>query len=77
MPERPEPRIDKIPIKGVIGAVIGVGLMVGLMLELPVLRWFFLISVGLGVGVGAILHWWHKKRPITEVEEDSIKLNLK
>jgi len=75
--DRPDPRIDKIPVKGVMGAVLGIGLMVGLMLELPVLRWFLLISAALGVAIGGGLYWWHKRRPITEVEEDSIKLNLK
>ncbi len=75
--EKPDPRIDKIPIKGFIGAVVGIGLMAGFLLEIPAFRWVLLITVPAGIIIGIGLYWWHKKRPITEVEEDSIKLNLK
>ncbi|MBZ5646853.1 MAG: hypothetical protein LAN37_06475 [Acidobacteriia bacterium] len=75
--DNPDPRIDKIPIKGVLGGIVGVGLVVGMLLELPVLRWFLLISVGLGALVGFGLYLWHKKRPIKEPTDESIKLNLR
>jgi len=44
----------------------------------PAYRWFFAISVGIGLGVALILFLWHKLRPITEEDvENKRPLGLK
>ncbi len=37
-----------------------------LLIWLPAYRWFFLISVGIGLVVAAILYFWHKFKPVRE-----------
>jgi MFS family permease len=37
-----------------------------LLVMLPAYRWFFLISVGIGVVVAGILYLWRKYKPIKE-----------
>jgi hypothetical protein len=31
---------------------------------LPAYRWFFLVSLGIGIMVAAILYFWNKHRPV-------------
>jgi len=42
-------------------AVVGI-----LLIAYPAYRWFFLISLGIGLGVAALLYFWHRLRPIRE-----------
>jgi hypothetical protein len=49
--------------------------VIGLMVWLPALRWFFLISIALGVVAAVILHFINK-RPIKTREDKQIRLNL-
>ncbi len=51
--------------------------VVALAVAVPVFRVFLLISVPLGGAVAAGLYLWHKKRPIKEPKDESIRLNLK
>jgi len=37
-----------------------------LLIGLPAYRWFFLISVGIGIIVFAALYLWHRYRPLRE-----------
>jgi uncharacterized membrane protein YqjE len=37
-----------------------------LLIGLPAYRWFFLISVGIGLVVAGILALWHKLKPLKE-----------
>jgi hypothetical protein len=37
-----------------------------LLVALPAYRWFFLISVLIGVAIARGLAWWHKQHPIEE-----------
>ncbi|HTA25802.1 MAG TPA: hypothetical protein VK763_19890 [Terriglobales bacterium] len=61
-----EPTSSRISLKGPVGLVVGIGVVTGLLIALPVYRWFFLISLGIGLVVAAILFLWHKLRPIQE-----------
>ena len=56
-----EIRVDKIPIRGGIGAVLAIVLLLGaLILELPALRVPALAGILGGVVVGVFLILWHK-----------------
>ena len=54
------PRIEKIPIRGGIGAIIAIGLMIGFLAEVPETRLWLFISVPLGLILGLILHLRHR-----------------
>jgi hypothetical protein len=53
-------------LKGPAGLVAAIGAVGVLLIALPVYRWFFLISVGIGLAVAGILFLWHRLRPIQE-----------
>ncbi len=58
-----EIRIDKIPVKGGIGAVLAIIILLSAMLvELPALRWPALFGVLGGVILGGALILWHRFR---------------
>jgi len=44
--------------------------VIGLLIGFPAYRWFFIISVGIGVLVAAILFLWHKLRPLRAEDVD-------
>ncbi|MGA8493806.1 MAG: hypothetical protein WB711_25525 [Terriglobales bacterium] len=48
---------------GLIAAVVVIGI---LLIAFPAYRWFFLISLSIGLVAAAILFLWHKYRPIRE-----------
>ncbi|HJT00052.1 MAG TPA: hypothetical protein VJ756_13255 [Terriglobales bacterium] len=54
------PRIEKIPIRGGIGAIIAMGLMIGFLAEVPETRLWLFISVPLGLIFGTILYLRHR-----------------
>jgi hypothetical protein len=56
----PEPRIDKIYLKGGIGVVIAVGLMIGFLADVPETRLWFYVALPIGLVVAAILMWRHR-----------------
>ena len=51
---------------GATGLIVAVGVVVILLIALPAYRWFFLISLAIGLVVAGILFLWHKLRPIQE-----------
>ncbi|HLW88865.1 MAG TPA: hypothetical protein VKR57_10260 [Terriglobales bacterium] len=53
-------------LKGPAGLVIAVTVVAILLIVLPAYRWFFLISLGIGLAVAGILFLWHRIRPIEE-----------
>jgi len=61
-----EPRSSRAFLKGTAGLLIAVSVVVILLVAYPAYRWFFLISVGIGLAVAAILFFWHKLHPIRE-----------
>jgi fatty acid desaturase len=66
--ESPTPR--KNFLKGGAGLTIALAAVVILLIAFPAYRWFFLISVGIGVVVAAILYLWHRFRPVKEGDVD-------
>ncbi len=62
--------------RGVVGlAVVAIAVAV-MVIMLPAARWFFVISVAVGVIVAGGLHLWHKYRPVKEADVDKRPLKL-
>lgn len=57
-------------LKGPASLIIAVALVTLLLLFLPAYRWFFLISVGIGLVLAGGIYIWNKLNPITEVKEE-------
>ena len=57
--------------KGTAGLVIAAAVVGVLLISFPAYRWFFVISVGIGLGVALILFLWHKLRPIREEDVEN------
>jgi hypothetical protein len=55
-------RLEKIPTRGVLGAMIGLGIMVAILLAIPAARWFLLFSIPAGLLVALILHFVNRRR---------------
>jgi len=66
MDSSPQPPRSRTFLKGSAGLVIAAGVVVILLIAYPAYRWFFLISLGIGLVVAAILLLWHRLRPIRE-----------
>ncbi|MGO9125641.1 MAG: hypothetical protein ACLP6G_12245 [Terriglobales bacterium] len=58
-------------LKGPASLVIALGVVAVLLIALPAYRWFFLISVGIGLAVAGILFLWHKLRPVEEKDVEN------
>jgi hypothetical protein len=67
-PEQPRARVS---LKGTAGLIVAVAAVVILLISFPAYRWFFAISVGIGLGVALILFIWHKLRPIREEDVEN------
>jgi hypothetical protein len=64
-------------MKNVAGLIIGTAMVIVLLVAVPALRWFLLLSVPLGLIVALILYVWNKRHPARPKEDDTVKLNLK
>jgi hypothetical protein len=53
-------------LKGSAGLIIAVAVVVAVSVAFPAYRWFFLISVGIGIITAAVLFIWHRVRPLKE-----------
>lgn len=53
-------------VRGITGLLVAVLVVVILLIWLPAYRWFFAISVAIGVVVAAVLFLWHKYKPVKE-----------
>lgn len=63
--------------KGKAGLFVALAVVIGLLIGFPAYRWFFAISLGIGVLVAAALFLWHKLRPVrVEDVEDKRPLKL-
>ena len=69
----PQPSQSRVFLKGTTGLVIAIAIVGILLIAFPAYRWFFLISVGIGLGVALILFLWHKLRPIREEDVENKK----
>ncbi len=61
-----QPSQPRTPFRGPAGLIVAVAVVVIVLIAFPAYRWFFLISVGIGVVVAGILFLWHKLKPIRE-----------
>jgi uncharacterized membrane protein YqjE len=62
----PQPAPPRSYLRGSAGLIAVVAVVLMLLIWLPAYRWFFLISLALGVVIAAILYLWNKLRPIQE-----------
>jgi uncharacterized membrane protein YqjE len=52
--------------RGKAALLVAVAVVLVLVIALPAYRWFFLISLGIGIIVAAILYFWNKHKPVKE-----------
>jgi peptidoglycan biosynthesis protein MviN/MurJ (putative lipid II flippase) len=64
-PDSDGPKYGSV-FKGSAGLIVAVGVVVGVSIAFPAYRWFFILSVGIGVLAAGILQLWHKLRPLKE-----------
>jgi len=62
----PQPGESRGFLKSSVSLIVAVALVLILLAWLPAYRWFFLISLGVGVVVAGFLYLWNKHRPIKE-----------
>jgi fatty acid desaturase len=60
-----------IPVRGTAALATAVVIVAVPLIWLPAYRWFFAISVGIGLVVAGALYLWHKFRPVREDEVES------
>jgi len=53
-------------LKGSAGLIVAITVVAILLIALPAYRWFFLISVLIGLVIAGGLALWHKLHPIEE-----------
>jgi len=56
--------------KGKTGLIVAVAVVIGLLIGFPAYRWFFAISLAIGVVVALILFLWHRLRPVRAEDVD-------
>lgn len=66
----PEPEEGRGFLRGAGALLVAVAIVGTLLVMLPAYRWFFLISVAIGIVVAGVLYLWNKYRPIKEEEVD-------
>jgi len=66
MEPNPQPGQPRASFRGPAGLFVAVAVVLIVLIAFPAYRWFFLVSVGIGVVVAGILFLWHKLRPIRE-----------
>jgi uncharacterized RDD family membrane protein YckC len=59
-----QPGERRASFRGAAGLIVSVATVVIVLIAFPAYRWFFLISLAIGVVVAGILFLWHKLRPI-------------
>ena len=65
------PEHPKTSFRGPAGLIIAVAVVTIVLIAFPAYRWFFLISVGIGIVVAGILFLWHKFRPIRDEDVEN------
>ena len=67
---------SKFSLRGTGGLIAAIAVVVILLLWLPAYRFFFLISVLIGVLIAAGLTLWHRYKPIRETDVEHPKKPL-
>jgi MFS family permease len=57
---------SRVTFTGATGLIVAVAVVAIVLIAFPAYRWFFLISVGIGIVVAVLLFVWHKLRPIRD-----------
>jgi hypothetical protein len=65
------PAPPRISFSGATGLIVAVAVVAILLIAFPAYRWFFLISVGIGLVVAVMLFLWHKLNPIREEDVEN------
>jgi MFS family permease len=65
------PEESRNVFRGAVGLIVALAVVAILLVWLPAYRWFFLISVGIGVVVWLILAAWHRFRPVREEDVEN------
>jgi len=60
----PEPEAPRNRLRGGASLIVAAALVFILLVWLPAYRWFLLGSLGIGVVVAAMLHFWNKYKPV-------------
>jgi 4-amino-4-deoxy-L-arabinose transferase-like glycosyltransferase len=58
-------------LKGSAGLIVAIAVVAILLIALPAYRWFFLISVLIGLVTAGGLSLWHKLHPIREAKVEN------
>jgi MFS family permease len=66
-----QPGRSRVTFSGATGLIVAIAVVAILLVAFPAYRWFFLISLGIGLVVAAILFLWHKFRPIREEDVEN------
>jgi hypothetical protein len=66
-----QPVQPKASFSGATGLIVAVAVVAIVLIAFPAYRWFFLISVGIGIVVAGILFLWHKLRPIRDEDVEN------
>lgn len=61
-----QPPLSRWSIRGKTGLIVAIAVVLILLIWLPAYRWFFLISVAIGVLIAGILSLWYKYRPLKD-----------
>jgi len=59
-------KLTRFSLKGSAGLLVAAGVVAILLIMLPAYRWFFLISVLIGLVIAGGLTLWHRLHPIEE-----------
>ena len=71
-----DPVQTRFPVRGTAALIVAIAVIAVPLVLLPAYRIFFLVSVGIGIIVAAILYFWRKYRPIREEDLDHTKRPL-
>jgi hypothetical protein len=66
-----EPVAPRSYLRGSTGLIAVAAIILILLIWLPAYRWFFLISLGIGLIVACGLFLWHRLRPIREEDVEN------
>ena len=75
-PDASAPSGGKVSVRGKTGLIAAIAVVVVLLVGLPAYRWFFIISVAIGVVIAGGLALWHKLKPIRETDVHNNKKPL-
>jgi hypothetical protein len=66
-----QPGLPRASFSGATGLIVAVAVVAILLIAFPAYRWFFLVSLGIGLVVAGMLFLWHRIRPIQEEDVEN------